>query len=163
LRILSGYNQTRNVVTHVLPLPAQLARFEAEVVGGRGGEGIIENGQPRETFTLTFNYSDGPIDLNLHNQRSGPTAQLDNTDPLLDQVLHPKWITDMRFAYRLTSRVQVAVSVVNLFDTYPDEWIDFKDGLNARGVSMQGIFRYPGALSPFGMTGRTLYLRMAYR
>jgi iron complex outermembrane receptor protein len=163
LRILSGYNQTRNVVTRVLPLPAQLSRFEAEVLGGRGGAGVIENGQPRETFTVTFNFSDGPVDLNLHNQRSGPTAQLDNVDPALDQVLRPKWITDLRLSYRLRSRVQLAVSVVNLFDTYPDEWIDFKDGLNARGVSMQGIFRYPGALSPFGMNGRTLYLRMAYR
>jgi iron complex outermembrane receptor protein len=163
LRFLGGYNQTRSVITRVLPVPAQLMRFEADVVGGRSGRGIIENGQPRETFILTFNYSDGPIDLNLHNQRSGPTAQLDNINPELDQVLNPKWITDVRLAYRLRSRIQLAVSVVNLFDTYPDEWIDFKDGLNATGVSMQGIFRYPGALSPFGMNGRTLYLRMAYR
>ncbi|HEY0241622.1 MAG TPA: TonB-dependent receptor, partial [Gemmatimonadaceae bacterium] len=163
LRVLGGYNHTRNVVMRVLPVPAQLARFESEVVGGRGGEGIIENGQPRETITLTLNYSDGPIDLNLHNQRSGPTAQLDGTNPAFDQVLHPKWITDVRLSYRLRSRIQLAVSVVNLFDTYPDEWIDFKDGLNATGTSMQGIFRYPGALSPFGMNGRTVYLRMSYR
>ena len=163
LRVLGGYNHTRNIVTRVLPLPAQLARFESTVVGGRSGRGIIENGQPRETITLTLNYSDGPIDLNLHNQRSGPTAGLDDTDPALDQVLHPKWITDVRLSYRLRSRIQLAASVVNLFDTYPDEWIDFKDGLNATGVSMQGIFRYPGALSPFGMNGRTVYLRMAYR
>jgi len=57
----------------------------------------------------------------------------------------------------------VALSGSNLFDVYPDEWSDFKDGLNATGVSMQGIFRYPGALAPFGMNGRTLYLRLAYR
>ena len=163
LRIFSGYNHTRSVVSRVLPLPPQLARFEADLLGGRAGRGIVENGQPRETFTLTFNFSDGPLDLNLHNQRSGPTAQLDNTDPALDQMLSPKWITDVRLSYRLRSRIQVSASIVNLFDTYPDEWTDFKDGLNARGISMQGIFRYPGGLSPFGMNGRTVYLRMAYR
>jgi hypothetical protein len=30
-------------------------------------------------------------------------------------------------------------------------------------VSMQGTFRYPGALSPFGMNGRTVYLQLAWR
>jgi hypothetical protein len=58
--------------------------------------------------------------------------------------------------------MQASVTAVNLFDVYPDEWKDFKDGLKATGASMQGIFRYPGGLSPFGMNGRTLYLRLAY-
>jgi iron complex outermembrane receptor protein len=111
---------------------------------------------------LTLNYSAGPWGINLHNQRSGPTAQLDQAKPEADQIVGPKWITDARVSYQLRSRLQLSVTGANLFDVYPDEWWDFKDGLNAQGVSMQGIFRYPGALSPFGMNGRTLYLRLAY-
>ncbi|HVF39153.1 MAG TPA: hypothetical protein VM939_04575, partial [Gemmatimonadaceae bacterium] len=90
-------------------------------------------------------------------------AQLDQTNPEFDQFVGAKWITDARLSYQLRPRVQVAVSAANLFDVYPDEWWDFKNGLNARYVSMQGIFRYPGALSAFGMNGRTVYLRVAYR
>ena len=59
--------------------------------------------------------------------------------------------------------MQLAVSAANLFDAYPDEWFDFSDGLQAQGPSMQGIFRHPGGLSPFGMNGRTLQLQFAYR
>jgi iron complex outermembrane recepter protein len=161
LRMIAGYNRTRTVVTRVSPPPPQLAKF-GSVLFNRTSRGIIERGQPRETMMLTFNYSARRLGLNLHNQRSGPTAQLDQTRPETDQVVRQKWITDAGLSYQLRPRVQVAVSAANLFDVYPDEWWDFKDGLNAQGVSMKGIFRYPGALSPFGMNGRTLYLRLAY-
>lgn len=162
LRILAGYNHTRTVVTRVARRPPPLASF-GSVLPGRTGIGILENGQPRQTVALTFSYSTGRLGLNVHNQRSGPTAQLDQNQPEADQVVRPKWITDARISYKLRPRVHVAITAANLFDVYPDEWWDFKDGLNARGTSMQGIFRHPGALSPFGMNGRTLHLRLAYQ
>ena len=161
LRMLGGYNHTRSIVTRVAPLPPQLARFRSELVT-RNGRGIIEDGQPRETITLTLSYGAGPLELNLHNQRSGPTAQRDQNTPEADQTIGSKWITDVRISYQLRPRVKLAVSATNLFDVYPDEWLDFKDDLNAQGLSMIGVSRYPGALSPFGMNGRTLYLRLAY-
>jgi iron complex outermembrane receptor protein len=161
LRMLGGYNHTRSIVTRVAPPPPQLAQVGSELFS-RNSRGIIEDGQPRETIMMTLNYSAGRSAINLHNQRSGPTAQRDQVSPEADQIVGPKWITDVRFSYQLRPRVHLAVSGANLFDVYPDEWRDFKDGLNAQGVSMQGIFRYPGALSPFGMNGRTLYLRLGY-
>jgi len=161
LRMLGGYNHARSIVTRISPLSPQLARLRSQLIT-RSGLGMIEDGQPRETIMLTLSYGAGPLDLNLHNQRSGPTAQRDQNSPEKDQTVGPKWITDVRISYQLRPRVEVAVSAANLFDVYPDEWWDFKDGLNATGVSMMGIFRYPGALSPFGMNGRTLYLRLAY-
>lgn len=48
------------------------------------------------------------------------------------------------------------------FDVYPDETLDYKKRLSGQGISTQGISRYPGALSAFGMNGRTLYPRLAY-
>lgn len=162
LSMVAGFNHNRTVVTRVLPQSAELARFDSQVFS-RTSRGVIERGQPRETITLTLNYSGGPLGINLHNQRSGPTAQLDQTRPEADQTVGAEWITDARISWQLTRRLQVAISGANLFDVYPDEWWDFKDGLNAQGVSMQGIFKHPGALSPFGMNGRTLYLRLAYR
>jgi outer membrane receptor protein involved in Fe transport len=101
--------------------------------------------------------------LNLQNERAGPTAQLDRKDPAADQYVQPKWITDLRGSYQLRPRVQLAISVANLFDVYPTEWNDFKNGVNAKGVSMAGIYRYPGGLSPFGMNGRTVYAQVTYR
>jgi iron complex outermembrane receptor protein len=163
LRILAGYNHTKTLVTHVAPPPPQLARFSA-LLFNRTSRGIIEEGQPRQTITLGFDYSVGPLGLNLHNERSGPTAQLDRAAPDADQRVAAKWISGVRASYRLRSRLELALSAANLFDVYPSEWRDFKNGVNAApGGSMQGIYRYPGALSAFGMNGRTLYVQMAYR
>lgn len=162
LQLMAGYNHTRTEVTHVLPPPAPLARF-GSVLFTRTDRGTLEQGQPRETMLLNASYHTGPLELALNEQRSGPTAQLDQVNPAADQVVSARWITDARIAYQLHPRLQVALSATNLFDIYPDAWLDFRDGLQARGPSMQGIFRYPGALSPFGMNGRTLYLQLAYR
>jgi iron complex outermembrane recepter protein len=162
LRLLAGYNRSRTVVTRVSPPPAQLARFESALFN-RTSRGVVENGQPRETISVTLTYHAERLGLNLHNQRSGPTALLDQTSPEADQVLRPRWITDARVSYQIHRRLQVAVSAANLFDVYPDDWWDFRQGLEATGASMKGIFRYPGALSPFGMNGRTVHLQLAYR
>jgi iron complex outermembrane recepter protein len=162
LRLAAGYNNTRTRVTRVAPAPAQLAAF-GSVLFNRASRGIIEHGQPRETTTLTLGYSVGALGLNVHNQRSGPTAHLDLINPEADQWLRPRWVTDVRATYQVRPRVQLSVSAANVFDVYPDEWIDFKDGVQAQGVSMNGIFRYPGALSPFGINGRTLYVGLSFR
>jgi len=160
--MLGAYSHTRTVVTHVAPTPPQLARFQSQLFS-RTSRGIIENAQPRETITLTLDYNAGPFQLNLGNERSGPTASLDQTTPAADQIERPKWITDARISYQLRPRVQVAVSGANLFDVYPDELLAFKDGVKeAPGISLQGINRYPGGLSRFGSNGRTLYLRLSY-
>ena len=162
LRILAGYNYNRTLVTHVIPPPAPLATFGAALFN-RTGRGIIEQGQPRQTISVGLDYSRGPLGLNVHNQRSGPTAQLDQISPAGDQQVIAKWVTDIRASYRLRSRIEIALSAANVFDVYPDEWRDFKDGVNSRGFSNKGMFRYPGALSAIGQNGRTLYLQFAYR
>jgi iron complex outermembrane receptor protein len=152
-------------VTHVEDPPAELAAFKAQLFN-RTSRGIIEQGQPRQTISLGLDYTAGPIGFNVHNQRSGPTAQLDQRAPAaggIDQVVDAKWVTDVRASYQLRSRLEVAVSAANLFDVYPNEWVDFKDGLNAKAFSNKGIFRYPGALSAVGQNGRTWYVQVAYR
>jgi iron complex outermembrane recepter protein len=149
-------------VTHTAPPPPEIAAFGSELFT-RGSRGIIERGQPRQTITLGINYTAGPFGLNLNNQRSGSTAQLDLTNPALDEEVGAKWVTDVRASFQLHSRLEIALSAANLFDVYPPEWADYKNGLNATGVSMQGIFRYPGALSALGENGRTVYLQLSYR
>lgn len=162
LRLLAGYNRNETLVTEIAPPPAPLAAF-GSVLFNRTSRGVIERGQPRETLALTLSYAADRLGVMLHNQRSGPTAQLDLVNPDADQVVRARWITDARITYQVQRRVQAAVAVTNLFDTYPDEWLDFSDGLAATGPSMQGIFRYPGALSPFGMNGRAVSVQLAYR
>jgi outer membrane receptor protein involved in Fe transport len=119
-----------------------------------------------QTISVSLDYNTGPLGLDVHNQRSGPTAMLDQrlkSAGGMDQQVHAKWVTDVRASYQLRPRVGVAISAANLFDVYPDQWLDFNDGVNARGFSNHGMFRYPGAVSEAGQNGRTLYLQVEYR
>ena len=162
LRVLGGYNYNRTLVTHVAAPPPQLMAFK-DILFNRTSRGIIENGQPRQTISLGVNYTAGPLGLNLHNQRSGPTAQRDQTTPARDQHVIAKWVTDVRVSYQFRPRLEGAISAANLFDVYPNEWWDFRDGVTSRAFSNGGMFRYPGALSPVGQNGRTLYVQLSYR
>ncbi len=162
LRLTGGYNHTRSRVTRISPTPAALSAFQT-ILFNRAERGKIEQGQPRTTIALTANYSAGPVELNLHQQRFGEASLLDTSDPAGDQTVRARWLTDVGISSLLSRRVRVGVGVQNLFDAYPDEWRDWKDGVDATGMSINGIYRYPGAVSPFGMNGRTVTVQLSYR
>jgi iron complex outermembrane recepter protein len=162
LRLTGGYNRTRTRVTHIASVPPELSRFQS-LLFSRMQEGATEAGQPDRTVSFTANYSVSRIGVNLHNQRFGQASLLDSDNSSNDQTVRAKWITDLSMVYRLARRMTVTATAANLFDVYPDEWVDFKYGVEAEGQSTRGIFRYPGGISPFGMNGRTLFLHLSYR
>jgi iron complex outermembrane recepter protein len=161
IALFGAYNTTRTRVTHVAPLPAELAGGDI-VMFGRSQIGVLEHGQPHNTITLGVNYRAGQLGLNVDSRNSGPTALLWDDPASGDQTQPARWITNLNMSYQFSRRMRVAVSVANLFDVYPSEWRDFRDGLAAQGASMQGIFRYHG-ISTFGSSGRVLSLRLGYR
>jgi iron complex outermembrane receptor protein len=161
VRLTGAYNRTRTRVTRVSPTPPQLSAFQS-VLFGRVERGKIETGQPDKTITIGVNYSIQRLAVNLHNQRFGKASLLDASNPDLDQTVRPKWITDFGISYQLQRRVHATASVSNLFDVYPDQWRDFDLGVNG-ALSMNGVFRYPGGISPFGMDGRMIYVHLSYR
>jgi iron complex outermembrane recepter protein len=162
IRFVGGFNSTRTRVTHIASLPPDLSRFQS-AFSGRMKEGAADARQPDRTVSLSTNYLLKRFGINLHNQRFGQASLLDSSDPAYDQTVRAKWITDLSISYRINRELRIAATAANVFDVYPDEWIDFKDGIDATGQSTAGIFRYPGGISPFGMNGRTLYLHLSYR
>ena len=161
-RIFGGYNHNRNRVTRVAPPPPELS-VDTLANFGRAQRGVIERGQPRQTISLGVDYSTARLGLNLHNQRSGPTAQLDMNNPELDQHVSAKWITNVRVSYLFRPRAELAVSAANLFDIYPTENKSFRQAIASNSDSPDGLSRYPTGLSPFGMNGRTVYVQLSYR
>ena len=143
------------------PAPTPLLAFDS-LLFGRVERGKIERGQPHHTLILTANFSMQRIAVNANLQRFGAASLLDVSDPARDQTVGAKWITDLGVTYALCRRWQVGANVSNLFDVYPDEWRDYELGV-AGVLSMNGVFRYPGGISPFGMNGRTAYVRVTYR
>jgi iron complex outermembrane receptor protein len=124
---------------------------------------MIEHGQPKDNINLTANWTMGAFGLNLHNQRFGEVTQFNlDESGALDQTFEAKWITDVDVSYKLLNRIRVAVGANNLFDVYPEEWKDWSAGVNG-ALTTNGIYRYAGGTSPWGMNGRTIYLRLSYR
>ncbi|MFL5617284.1 MAG: TonB-dependent receptor domain-containing protein [Gemmatimonadaceae bacterium] len=161
LRLSAAYNHARTEVTRVSRAPAPVSAFDS-LLFGRVERGKMERGQPHHTLILSANYSIGRVALNADMQRFGAVSLLDATDPARDQTVQAKWIADLDLGYTLGRHWRAALSVNNLLDVYPDEWRDFQLGV-AGVLSMNGVFRYPGGISPFGMNGRTVYARLGYR
>ncbi len=162
LHMVGGYNRTRTRVTDVRSTPPELERFQATLFG-RTQRGEIESTQPDRTVTFTTDYSLRRFTVDVHNQRFGRTHLLDALDPTKDQTVEPTWITDLGLSHAMGRHLTVSASVANLFDAYPSEWIDFKNGVKATGLSVAANFRYAVAISPFGANGRTIGLHFAYR
>jgi iron complex outermembrane recepter protein len=163
LRLTGGYNQNETKVTRVSSTPPELAQFQSTLFD-REQLGRIEHGQPKNNINLTANLTAGIFGVNLHNQRFGEVSQFNATDATgnLDQTFSAKWITDLDVSVRLLQRFRLAVGANNLFDVYPDEWKDWSAGVNG-ALTTNGIYRYAGGTSPWGLNGRTVYLRLSYR
>ena len=160
LRLTGGYNRNDTDVTRIASTPPALAQFQSTLFD-RTQVGLIEHGQPKNNILLTANLTVDAFGLNLHNQRFGEVSQF-NLDPALDQTFSAKWVTDVDVSYKLLQRFRLALGANNLFDVYPDEWKDWSAGVNG-ALTTNGIYRYPGLTSPWGMNGRTLYMRLSYR
>jgi hypothetical protein len=71
--------------------------------------------------------------------------------PADDQEYAAKWLTDAEVSFR-TGGFMLAAGSQNLFNVFPDR--------NSTVNSFNGIQTFPSQ-SPFGMNGRTLYVRLA--
>jgi iron complex outermembrane receptor protein len=162
IKLIAGFNRTQTRVTDVAALPPELEKFQS-VLFSRLQEGQIEAGQPDRTLSLTADYSIRRFNASLRNIRMGQASLLDSQNPAGDNAVAAKWITDLSVSCGISQRIKISAAVANLFDIYPTEWSDFKNGVNATGGSVAGNFRYLGGISPFGMNGRTLYARLSYR
>jgi iron complex outermembrane receptor protein len=161
VRLTAAYNRSDTRITHVIAVPAELKAYQSSLFN-RSDSGRIETAQPRSNLALTADWSADRFSFNLHNQRFGRIGFTSLTDPVLDQTLHAKWITDFGASYRLTQKLRVAATVGNLFDVYPDDWKDFSQGTTGV-MSFGGTIRYPAGQSPFGVNGRMIYIHLSYR
>ena len=74
--------------------------------------------------------------------------------PADDQIYSPKWLTDFDASYTISRGLTLAVGAQNIFNVFPDR--------NTTVNSFNGIQTFP-SISPFGMNGRTIYGRIAWK
>lgn len=128
---------------------------------------------PRYRLTLGTNWTNGGWDVRLQNTLWGRYEEpVNNT---LDEVFHPKWVTDLDISYKITPRVKLAIGANNLFNVFPDRVpaailaktfnVDSvllgAPGYSAAGygVPTAGYGAY-GTIAPWGLIGGFYYTRI---
>jgi iron complex outermembrane recepter protein len=154
-----------------LVLSAQLGLNRTEVMGRHSSSPVltgaqlfddaqvtlIEKGQPRQHHVLAANYATGPWDLTVRANYFGPVQGQGFTAPFI-QTWEGKWLMDLAASHAFTRQFSLSGGVNNAFDTYPTRW----DPVHAAPFPQLG-FTYCWEACPFGINGRSIYVRADYR
>ncbi|MES2263542.1 MAG: TonB-dependent receptor [Pseudomonadota bacterium] len=111
---------------------------------------LIEHGQPRKHHVVAADLTTGPWNVNARANYYG-SVQGEGFSPL--QTWSAKWLLDLTGRYSFSKKTSVSVGVNNVFDTYPSKWT------NGGDFPKLG-FTYCWETCPFGVNGRSMYVRM---
>ncbi|WP_350586036.1 TonB-dependent receptor [Pseudoalteromonas sp. RB2-MNA-CIBAN-0110] len=148
-----GYNYGKNEVTNIIDPPAELqgAGFDQDNLFSGTELRRFEVSTPRNKYNLSATWTNDDIRTTLRTTRYGETQ--DPSDiPERNEVLKPKWITDLDVAYSLSENVSLSLGANNIFDVYPDATRENVDDV----TTFSRLFAY-SSFSPYGFNGRYVY------
>jgi iron complex outermembrane recepter protein len=152
LHLRGGYNYTRTGIHGPIVTPPQLAAYSA-VLFDHIETNRLECGQPRDNLRIGGAWRRHAIGVDVNESRYGEVCSFVTNNAADDQTYAAKWLTDVEVSMQRAG-YRVAAGVQNLFDVFPDR--------NATVNSFNGIQTFPSQ-SPFGMNGRALYARLAWK
>ena len=153
IRLHAGYNHTRTKIVGAVATPAQLAGFD-QVLFDRVERRRIDCGQPKDSLRTGADWKRRKWGANVNVARYGQYCSFVTLKPEDDQTFGAKWLTDLEATYKLGQGLTLGVGAQNIFNVFPDR--------NATVNSFNGIQTFPSQ-SPFGMNGRTIYGRVAWK
>ena len=148
-----GYNYGKNEVTDIIDPPTELQGAGVDQDNLFSGNELrrFEVSTPRNKYNLSAIWTFDDVRTTLRTTRYGET-QDPSDNPERNEVLKPKWITDLDIAYSLTNGVTLSVGANNIFDVYPDPTRELVDDV----TTFSRLFSY-SSFSPFGFNGRYVY------
>lgn len=133
---------------------------------------FLEDGQPQERATLTFDYEHGKwrsiVRANYFGETNvtyfgndhiglpgflSPTGEFRPTSVVESAVL-----VDLNVAYQLTESFELVAGIDNVFDVTPDELGEDE----ALDFITDGAFRYPVRAIPYGFNGSSYFVRVNF-
>ena len=179
LRLNVGFNINDTKITD----RRDFSGFTANRLFARQESLRLTDGQPSNKLNLGASLDNGPFGLTVNANRYGKilladgvtTATLNglassDANPQIrndisvpageapgDIELSPKWVVDLEARVKPTDFFELAVGANNLLDEYPDRLpVGVVDGVN---FGTNNSFLPYSSLSPFGFSGRFLYVR----
>jgi iron complex outermembrane receptor protein len=153
VRLHAGYNNTRTKIVGAVATPPQLAGFD-QVLFDRIERRRIECGQPKDSLRTGADWKRRKLGANVNLARYGEFCSATTLLPIDDQTYGAKWLTDLEANYTLSPGLILGIGAQNIFNVFPDR--------NITNNSFNGIQTFPST-SPFGMNGRTIYGRVAWK
>jgi iron complex outermembrane receptor protein len=158
LTLAGNFNQTD--VTR-LPHTAPRAGFTPPPLFDRFNVLTFEEGNPKNKFIATGNWSLGPLGATVRATRYGNVLSPDSAATYVsivttrpnDVLLHAKTLVDLEGRFAFTSHLNFALGAENLLDQYPDS--------NPPAANPTGTTDFSN-YSPFGRSGRFVYGRLSY-
>jgi iron complex outermembrane receptor protein len=153
VRLHGSYNNTRTEIVGTVTTPPQLIGLD-QVLFDRIERRRLECAQPKDSLRTGAEWKRSKWGANVNAARYGEFCSTTTLLPIDDQVYGAKWLTDLDAHYRLSGGLTLGIGVQNAFNVLPDR--------NITNNSFNGIQTFPST-SPFGMNGRTIYGRVAWK
>jgi iron complex outermembrane receptor protein len=145
-------NVTKTEVTKT-PVTAQLSTLSpAPVLFDRLNVKALEEGQPGNKLNASMNWKMGQWGTTLRATRYGKVLAPGNV-AAQDFQMGAKTVVDFEARMAVTSQLNLALGMDNVFDEYPDP---LPPALNTTGTTAFSNY------SPFGRSGRFVYARASY-
>lgn len=149
-----GYNHNKTEITGIVANPPQLAALGNIELFDRSKRAALTESLPKSKVSVNTNWSLGRVSANLRATRFDGFVTRNATNPAQDRTIEADWIVDAQVNYDLTEQVRLSAGLNNLFNTYPTQ-------VDAPSVAL-GTNQYSG-LAPFGFTGGSWFVRVAYK
>ena len=168
--LTAAYNHNKTKIDRRLqPLSTAIPNL---ILLGRVEGMRITDGQPKNKVVLSADGDIGNFGITARTTRYGKVIALDGAAPLApnaasltdlgadDQILGPKWITDLEVRYKFMDRFGIALGANNIFDVYPDVRPFGPRPTSGTYAQNFQYIPYSASGSPFGFNGRFLYGRL---
>ncbi len=169
--LTAAFNANKTKIDRRINALGPLAQIPNLVLFGRVQGLVFTDGQPKNKIVFSADGDIGDFGITARTTRYGkvlvPEAQAPVSDPNSltalgphDQVLTPKWITDLELRVDAGEMAQFAIGANNILDVYPDRRPVGKIAGTADLPANFYFLPYSG-FSPFGFNGRFVYGRMS--
>ncbi len=149
-----GYNHNKTEITGIVANPPQLAALGNIELFDRSKRAALTESLPKSKVSANANWSLGRVSANLRATRFDSFVTRNATNPAQDRNIDAEWIVDAQVNYDLNEQVRLSTGVNNLFNKYPTQ-------VDAPSAAL-GTNQYSG-LAPFGFTGGSWFVRVAYK
>jgi len=123
----------------------------------------IESWRPRQKIIATTTYSIGKWSPTLSLFYYGQVEYQHPSDADYDAIYSGKLLTDISAVYAFTDKIQVRMGANNIFNVYPDTFIEAYNGITPdTNLDFVGRFKYPWQTTQFGIDGRRYFIKLNF-